>query len=255
MTRPTYRPVDVPGLGTAWRTSDGSTFASEADAALHADPEPELPEWRHMADTEPYRLAVGGRSILAGRPLWTVTDCRTAETVAGPFRTREAAAARADELNARHRADAEPMHAEPELCAYCGGPIVAQPDGTYAHACAGDEPDPADADASPVYRDAERITPPDPAAAERTARAHLRPRPISAEPLPCADCQSAGPDAYPYDAPEPAAYLWREDDGAGSSPLCYWHAAERIHEALPYGTNCTECGREHAALWPSELDR
>jgi len=201
MTRPTYRPVDVPGLGTAWRTSDGSTFASEADAALHADPEPELPEWRHMADTEPYRLAVGGRSILAGRPLWTVTDCRTAETVAGPFRTREAAAARADELNARHRAE------------------------------------------------------PDPAAAERAARAHLRPRPISAEPLPCADCQSAGPDAYPYDAPEPAAYLWREDDGAGSSPLCYWHAAERIHEALPYGTNCSDCGREHAALWPSELDR
>jgi len=70
--------------------------------------EPELPEWRHMADTEPYRLAVGGRSILAGRPLWTIIDCRTAETVAGPFRTREAAAARADELNARHRAERRP---------------------------------------------------------------------------------------------------------------------------------------------------
>jgi len=36
--RPTYRPIRNADLGTVYRTSDGSTFATEADAQLHADP-------------------------------------------------------------------------------------------------------------------------------------------------------------------------------------------------------------------------
>jgi hypothetical protein len=40
MKRPTYRPVSDPSFGTLYRTSDGSTFTTEADAQLHADPEP-----------------------------------------------------------------------------------------------------------------------------------------------------------------------------------------------------------------------
>jgi len=39
-TRPTYHAIQHPDLGTAYRTSDGSTFATESDAQLHADPEP-----------------------------------------------------------------------------------------------------------------------------------------------------------------------------------------------------------------------
>lgn len=66
----------------------------------------DMPEWAAEAAREPYRIAVyvkvGGRG--RARPYaagWTVYDCRPedAPTVAGPFATREAAIARADDLN------------------------------------------------------------------------------------------------------------------------------------------------------------
>lgn len=87
---------------------------------------------------------------------------------------------------------------------------------------------------------------------ERIARAHLRrvPQPPPDRYL-CVDC----PDANGFaDPPEPTRWVWTDDDG--SVPLCNFHADERIHDAIPYGQNCTRCGIDHSALWPDgELDR
>lgn len=51
----------------------------------------------------------------------------------------------------------------------------------------------------------------------------------------------------------PVVFLVRSDtdpwDGV-AWPMCRWHADEEIHAAIPYGQNCSECGIQHAALWP-----
>lgn len=59
----------------------------------------------------------------------------------------------------------------------------------------------------------------------------------------CADCE-AGVDHWDEDIDRPAFIV-------DNQPLCQWHADERVHEAIPYGRNCSECGVEHSALWPS----
>ena len=59
------------------------------------------PEWQRQADEEPYRI--GARLNSAGTVgIWFVRDCRTEEEVSR-HRTREAAVARADAMNAEHR--------------------------------------------------------------------------------------------------------------------------------------------------------
>jgi hypothetical protein len=84
---------------------------------------------------------------------------------------------------------------------------------------------------------------------ETEARAHLRDvRNPEREGWVCQDC----PDANGYsDPPMPVRWVWQDDDGSGA-PLCQWHADERVHEAIPYGTNCSRCGVDHSALWPTE---
>jgi hypothetical protein len=58
-------------------------------------------EWQRMADTEPYRI--GCRLNASGTSeSWFVRDCRTEEEISR-HRTREAAVARADQMNAEHR--------------------------------------------------------------------------------------------------------------------------------------------------------
>ncbi len=35
----------------------------------------------------------------------------------------------------------------------------------------------------------------------------------------------------------------------GTWPACGWHADETVHDAIEYGTNCSQCGVEHSPLW------
>ena len=46
------------------------------------------------------------------------------------------------------------------------------------------------------------------------------------------------------------AWLWADEAGK-LEPLCHFHADERVHDAIPYGRNCSRCGVDHSALWPS----
>jgi hypothetical protein len=91
--------------------------------------------------------------------------------------------------------------------------------------------------------------------AERDARAHLLDvRDPAREGWVCSDCENADDADYPYGLDpqvDEVRWIWRDDDGNGT-PLCDWHAQERVHEAIPYGANCSGCGRTHSALWPSE---
>ena len=88
------------------------------------------------------------------------------------------------------------------------------------------------------------ITHRDVEAAEDAARAHLFDvRDPRGEGWVCADCDE---DDEPK--VEDVRWLWRDDDGG--APLCHFHADERIHEAIPYGANCSGCGKRHCALWP-----
>ena len=85
-------------------------------------------------------------------------------------------------------------------------------------------------------------------AAERAVRARIHKVDGEREGWTCIDC----PDANGYsDPPEVASWLVGREDGAGADPLCHFHKDERIHEAIPYGQNCTECGVLHSALWPN----
>ena len=80
-------------------------------------------------------------------------------------------------------------------------------------------------------------------AAEDAARAHILDiRHPEREGYICIDDDPDDPCAVPM-------WLWREEDGA-TSPLCQWHADDRIHEAIPYGSNCSGCGTRHSPLWP-----
>jgi bacterioferritin-associated ferredoxin len=38
-------------------------------------------------------------------------------------------------------------------------------------------------------------------------------------------------------------------DGMDELDARFWARAEAVHDALPYGTNCSECGLEHPRLW------
>lgn len=81
---------------------------------------------------------------------------------------------------------------------------------------------------------------------EAEARAHLLDvRNPEREGWVCLDC-----DPYEDLIEDEVRWLWSDDDGNGT-PLCDWHAEERVHEAIPYGTNCSGCGVQHSALWPS----
>jgi hypothetical protein len=83
--------------------------------------------------------------------------------------------------------------------------------------------------------------------AEDAARAHLLDvRNPEREGWTCSDC----PDENGYsEPPERGTWLW--DDGEGNrTPLCHFHADERVHDAIPYGSNCSQCGKRHSALWP-----
>jgi hypothetical protein len=90
-------------------------------------------------------------------------------------------------------------------------------------------------------------------AAEAEALAHLRDvRNPEREGWVCADCDNADDADYPYGIEptvEEVRWLWYDDDGSGT-PLCRFHAEERVHDAIPYGANCSRCGKDHSALWP-----
>lgn len=84
---------------------------------------------------------------------------------------------------------------------------------------------------------------------EERARAHLLDvRNPEREGWACSD-RDEGWACSDRDPDETVRWLW--DDGEGNrTPLCDWHAQERIHEAIPYGANCSGCGKLHSALWP-----
>ena len=79
-------------------------------------------------------------------------------------------------------------------------------------------------------------------AAEREARAHVQGVDGEREGWVCTLCDE---DPSPV-----ATFVITEEDGSGY-PVCQWHADEYVHDAIPYGQNCTECGVQHNALWPS----
>lgn len=79
---------------------------------------------------------------------------------------------------------------------------------------------------------------------EAEARAHLRRvRNPEREGWVCLDC-----DPNDLLLCEDVKWVWFDDDATGD-PLCQWHADERVHDSIAYGTNCSECGVEHSALW------
>lgn len=99
----------------------------------------------------------------------------------------------------------------------------------------------------------ERVTRRDVEVAEDAARAHLMEvRDPEREGWACVDCVNAEDAAFPYGLePDPVRWVWRDDDEGRGDPVCEWHASERVHEAIPYGANCSQCGRRHSALWPT----
>lgn len=60
----------------------------------------------------------------------------------------------------------------------------------------------------------------------------------------CIDCD-------PYEEPDgPPIAEYLVGPGTDRRPVCRWHRDEAVHDAIPYGLNCPDCGVQHSALWP-----